>query len=148
MKNFVAYFSLIFLISPCYAQQSPEFKTESIFDKYRVRHIVFNSTFVQPDVAKIHNIKRSKYESLLNVSLSKVSEDGSLPAAISGTVTNLMQQQKTLDFKEINEENATYYLAPIRIGNEELLRFSLKVIPEAGGDPLNVTFTQMVYADE
>ncbi len=150
LTAFILSLSLTIVAPTALGQRSPDFKTESVFDKYRVRHVVFNSTFVQPEVAKIYQIKRSKYESILNVSLSKLTEDGSLPAAITGTVTNLMQQQKNLVFQEISEENATYYIAPVRIANEELLRFELRVIPQLDSEqvPLTVKFSQTVYADE
>lgn len=132
------------------AQRDPNLKIETQFERYSVRHVVFNSTFVLPEVARIHGIKRSKYESLLNVSLTGRDAVGSIPARVTGTVSNLMQQQKDLVFKEIREKNATYYLAPVRVANEEVLHFRLRVTPEGmtAGKTLEVNFSQTVYADE
>lgn len=132
------------------AQKDPDLKTESDFKHYRVQHVVFNSTFIQEDIAKAYGLKRSKYESLLNISVyDKRSQKtiATVPANISGTVKNLMQQQKSLNVIEINEKDTVYYLAPIRIANEELLHFELSITPE-GSEPLHVTFSQTVYADE
>lgn len=121
---------------------------ESVFQNYTVRYAIFNSTFILPDVARAAGIKRSKYESLINVSVYKNGSPGSIAAKIQGSTKNLMQQLKSLDFKEIREKNATYYLAPIRVANEELMHFNLDVSPAESQETLNIKFSQKVYADE
>lgn len=117
------------------------------FDKYSVYYTVFNSTFVQADVAKQYKIKRSKYESLINVSVVRTGEYGGLPVKLSGTVTNLLQQQKKLVFQEIKEKDSVYYLAPLRINGEEVVHFNLSVQPKDNEKPLVLTFTKTLYSD-
>ncbi|MFL0800232.1 MAG: DUF4426 domain-containing protein [Agarilytica sp.] len=138
--------------SPAFSQVSAQaakpYDTTTEFAEYTVKHVVFNSTFVLPEIAKIYKLKRSKYESLLNISIYKKGEVGSIPATISGTVKNLMQQQKVLDIKQIEEQNAVYYLSPVRVANEELLHFELNVRPKGSKQDLTVKFSQKVYADE
>ena len=151
MKTFrqlLASIIIVFYAANLYAQKDPELKIETRADNYTISHVVFNSTFVLPEVAKAYGIKRSKNESLLNVSIIPDGTHGSVPATLSGTVTNLMQQQKVLSFKEIQEDGVSYYLAPVRIGNEEVLRFKLEVTPLNGDKSYEVTFKQTVYADE
>lgn len=114
-------------------------------DGYIVRHSVFNSTFLPPEVAKQYGIKRSAYESIINVSVDKQGEFGGMPVELSGTSTNLMQQQKVLDFQTIDEGNAIYYIAPIRIAGEETLHFKLNI--GIGEQTLEVKFVQKIYAD-
>ncbi len=147
---FIGLSTIIFLClsTLTFAQPGKSYNTTTDFAEYTVRHVVFNSTFVLPDVAKIYKLKRSKYESLLNISVYKKGEAGSIPATISGTVKNLMQQQKVLDVKEIEEKNAVYYLSPIRVANEELLHFELIIRPDGSQQDLTVKFSQKVYADE
>lgn len=140
--------SSLLLASLGHAQKDPNLTFETDFAEYTVRHVVFNSTFIQPEVASIYGVKRSKNESILNLSVSRRGKLGALPAEISGTVTNLMQQQKDLQFKEIEEDNATYYIAPLRVANEEVLHFNILVKPNNSDDPLRVKFSQTVYADD
>lgn len=146
--------SAIAMLTPhyLYAQKDPDLSIKTRADNYTIHHVIFNSTFVLPEVAKAYNIKRSKHESLLNVAIIPDGKSGSIAATLSGTVTNLMQQQKTLAFKEIQEDGVTYYLAPVRIGNEEVLRFTLNVSPHSENNSedkrYEVTFKQTVYADE
>lgn len=144
----ISFVVALLLAQTSFAQTVDKLKTETEFGNHIVRHVVFNSTFVLPEVAKTYQLKRSKYESVLNIALSKKGEIGSFPAKVSGTVKNLMQQQKTLKFKEVSEKNATYYLAPIRVANEELLHFEISVTPEGSDEAYVVTFSQTVYADE
>ena len=136
----------------CHTVYSEEYVDHTNFEKYSVHYTLLSSTFVKPDIAAIHGIKRSKYENLLNVSVVPKGEYGGLPVKIHGTATNLLQQQKQLKFIEIKEETATYYLAPVRINNKEVIHFNLTVTPEIEKynekfEPLELKFTKTVYAD-
>ncbi len=147
MKRSILFSVLVYTITAFNICQAEEYKDHVDFENYSVHYNVFNSTFIPPDVAANYGIKRSKYESLLNVSISLIGEYGALPAKISGTATNLMQQQKALDFIEIAEKTATYYLAPIRISGEEVIRIELKVIPTGETEALELKFTKKIYSD-
>ncbi len=113
---------------------------------YTVHYSVFNSTFLLPDIAKANKLKRSKYESLINILVTKGEKQGGVPVEISGTVKNLLQQQKTLDFVTIKEQGTVYYLAPIRVSNKEIVHFSISTKPAGAQAPLVTQFTKTLYA--
>lgn len=148
MKSLVRAVSLaVLLVSSvvCVADAQQPYTT---FGDYKVLHTVFNSTFIQPDVASTYNLTRGKNRALVNVAVIKSTTAGDsngLAAKISGTVANLMQQQKTLEFIEIKEQGAVYYLAPLRFDNEEVLHFNLEV--EHGGKDYSIKFTKKLYVD-
>ncbi|WP_086929570.1 DUF4426 domain-containing protein [Agarilytica rhodophyticola] len=151
MRNIIFLACMLALLSTSfssYAQRDPNLKFQTEVGDFAVNHVVFNSTFVLPEVAKIYKLKRSKYESLLNISVNRKNIPGTVGAKLSGTVTNLLQQQKSLKFIEIKEENSIYYLAPIRIANEEVLHFSITLRPDGTDEDLTFKFSQTVYADE
>ena len=136
----------IFLTNTALAEAKPY----QDFGDYRVIYTVFNSSFIKPDIAKTYNITRGKNQALVNVSLIKKTANGStegLPAKISGTVANLMQQQKVLKFVEVQEQNAVYYLAPLRFSNEEVLNFNIEVKTSANAKPFELEFTKTLYVD-
>lgn len=116
------------------------------FGDYEVHYSILPSTFVPAEIAAATGIKRSKYESLINVSVTPVGEYGGLPVELSGTVTNLMQQQKHLEFKEIREQEVTYYLTPIRLTTEEQVHIVLTA-KLADGEPMRLKFTTKLYPD-
>lgn len=140
-------FSLLITFGLAMVVTAEEYQDHTNFEKYSVHYVLLDSTFVLPEIAEIHGIKRSKYENLLNVSVVLKGEYGGLPAKITGTSTNLLQQQKQLDFIEIAESTATYYLAPVRINNKEVMHFELQVTPEGESEPLKVKFTKTVWAE-
>lgn len=118
------------------------------FGDYKVYFSVFNSSFIQPDVASAYNLTRGKGRALVNIALVKTGDEGDsngLPAKISGSQSNLMQQTRALKFKEITEPGATYYLAPVRFLNEEILHFTISVANPSGGSPFEVKFSKKLY---
>ena len=143
-KVFLVLCALILSVNRTQAEAVPG---QQDFQHYSVYHSVFNSTFILPKVAAANQIKRSKYESLLNISVSEKNQHGSIAVKISGTVTNLLQQQKSLKFTEIKEANAVYYIAPVRVANQEVLHFRVSVTPVGEDEALVSEFTKTVYAE-
>ena len=140
-------FTAIFLLCLTTLSQADDM-TQTSFGDYKILHTVFNSSFIKPEVASTYNLTRGKDRVLVNIALVK--NDGSatsngLPASVSGYAANLMQQRKPLTFIEINEQDAVYYLAALRIDNEEVLHFNIDV--SANGQTYSVTFSKKLYVD-
>ncbi len=134
------------LLAPaCWADQYQQ------FGDYQVHYIVFNTTELHPDIARSYGVERSGRRAFINVSLLKTAA-GKLPtgvqAKVSGTATNLIQQQRELDFREISETGAVYYVATLAITNEEIYRFALQVTPVGATESFELTFTQKVWVEE
>lgn len=86
----------------------------------------------------------------VNVSLTKTADGTTslgLPAEVKAKATNLMQQSKNIEFREIKEPEATYYLASFRHTNEEDIRFDVSVLPNGEIKPLAVSFTRRLYVE-
>ena len=62
------------------------------------------------------------------------------------TVTPL-EQSYTLQFVEIKEATATYYLAPIRFNNEEIMHIDITVQPDYQSKESTFTITKKLYQD-
>jgi hypothetical protein len=58
-----------------------------------------------------------------------------------------MQQTKKIEFMEIDETYAIYYIAQFRHTNEEDIRFEISVIPEGESKPLTVSFTRRLFTE-
>lgn len=104
---------------------------------YRIHYTTFKSTLIPPEVASVHGIKRSDNLIVLNVSIRK----GEAPsrAVISGEVLNLLNQRFDLEFDEVIEADAIYYLASHIAMEQDILRFSITVQPP-GEDPYPIAF--------
>ena len=130
--------------------QPKEIQTSQKFGEYTVHYNVFNSKMIPAQIADAYKLIRGKDSVLLNISLTKTEEGKTtlgIPAKVSAKAINLMQQTKVIEFLEIKEPDATYYLAPFRHTNEEDIRFEVSVLPEGESKPLNVSFTRRLFTE-
>ena len=120
------------------------------FGNYTVHYSAFTSDNLTPSVAKEYNIPRSKKRALLNISVLKKMDDGSskpTSASIKGTATNLSQQLRELDPREISEKGAIYYIAETPVDNAEVLNYKLEVTPEGENTPYTLSFQEQFYTE-
>lgn len=112
-----------------------------------VHYIAINSTFLTPDIAKTYDITRSKINALINISVLDNSLAGkpAKTANVFGTATNLLGQSKTLEFVEVKEGDAIYYLAELNFSNEEIFRFDIKINTDDSSETLK--FQHKFYVD-
>ncbi len=112
-----------------------------------VHYMAIGSTFFSPEIAKAYGIKRSRYNGLVNISVLDNTKKG-MPAkvvSITGKAKNNLGQFKTLEFTEVREENAIYYLAQVNYNNEETLHFDLLITD--GNEQQQLKFSQKFYVD-
>lgn len=142
----ISQFLLFYIFALATANAVANEKVFTNFGDYRVQHTVFNSSFIKPDIASIYNLTRGKDHALVNIAVLKNNgSSGGIPARVTGSVANLMQQSRTLKFQEIKEQDATYYLADLRFENEEVLHFNITV--NVDGRDLVVKFVKKLYVD-
>jgi hypothetical protein len=112
-----------------------------------VHYIAINSTFLTPDIAKTYGITRSKINALVNISVLDNMLEGkpAKNANVFGTATNLLGQSKTLEFVEVKEGDAIYYLAELNFSNEEIFRFDIKINTQDSNETLK--FQHKFYVD-
>jgi hypothetical protein len=139
MRRFVSLVFCLLLALPAVAER------KQTFGELDVHYSVFNSSFLQPDVAAAAGLTRSKTVGVLNIAALK---DGKGRAAkVSGTLKNLLGQTSELKFKQVLESGAVYYLAEFPLRQREMLTFSIQVqIGDAA--PHTLTFNQEVFPDE
>ena len=139
MRRFVSLLFCLLLSLPAFAER------KETFGELAVHYSVFNSSFLQPDIAAAVGLNRSKTVGVLNIAALK---DGKgQPAKVSGSVKNLLGQTSTLQFKQVLESGAVYYLAEFPLRQREVLTFSIQV-QVGDGTPNTLTFNQEVFPDE
>ena len=153
MKKIFLFLAVVFISIQAGAQtdQAKSVRSTQTFGDYTVHFTVFNSTFITPEIARAYALTRGNNQVLINISVTKTSGGKTslgLPAKITGTATNLIQQQQVLDFKTISEGEATYYLASLRHTHEEAINFSVDVQPEGVAKPFVVKFTRTLHVEK
>lgn len=117
------------------------------FGEHKVFYSAFNSSFIQPEIAKLYKISRGKGKGLVNIAVVRRSSGGE-SAKVSGTVSNIFAQHRTLDFFEVREGDSVYYLAPFDFENEDPLTFKIEVTPSGSKSTHSVKFQKIFYHDE
>ena len=91
------------------------------FFNLQVHYMALPTTFILPEVAQKYNIKRSKTNGLINISiLDKKQKNKAIQGVLTGTAKNLIGQTRELEFLEIKEGASIYYLADYPYINEKL----------------------------
>jgi hypothetical protein len=145
MKKIISAISLLFFSAITYAQENFEY----ISPPYEVYYSFFNSTFVTPDVAKAYQLTRGKDIAMVNVSVRKNLDSGKnieKRAIVNGTKSDLIHVIP-LDFIEIEEKGAIYYLASFKFNHKEALNFNIEVKPDRNKAPINIKFRKALYQE-
>ena len=105
---------------PAHAEQ------KQMLGPYEAHYVVVNSTFFSEELAARYDLIRGRDRALVNVSFLDASGTP-VSVSLTGTVTNLLGQVEALEFREVREGPAIYYLAQIRHTDRETLRFRVQV---------------------
>lgn len=112
----------------------------------QVHYIAFPSTFIQPSIAKAYGLERSNYKGVINISvLADKPGNPALKANLTGEARNLLGNKQTLEFKEVVDGDAIYYLAQVDYRNEETYRFKINI--RQGNNYQVLNFQQKFYVD-
>jgi hypothetical protein len=116
------------------------------FGPYELFYSVVNTTFLEPEVAASYGITRGKKRAILNLAVREHVEGGSEPREVrlQGRTWDLIQNQ-FLDFQEIREGPAIYYIAEFRFINEEWRFFEVDFRPSGGNETYTFKFKHQLY---
>ena len=126
-------FKLLFISALSLASLNSYAENSKEFGDYVIHYNAFRSDTISPDVAKQYGLTRASNRILINIAvLKKVLNTTGKPTSskVTGHASNLTGQLKNLEFKEITEGNAIYYLASTKISDGEFLKFDIKIIPD------------------
>jgi len=112
-----------------------------------VHYMAIGSTFFTPEIAKAYGITRSRYNGLINISVLDNSQKGNPAKSVSimGQAKNNLGQFKSLEFEEVKEGDAIYYLAQVNYANEETIHFDIMI--NDGKEKQQLKFSQTFYVD-
>jgi hypothetical protein len=133
----------LLLFSPLAAAES------ETFGDFEVHYSVVNSTFIDPAIANRYQIVRGKNRAFINLAIRKRLPDGSDTAAsarLEGRTWDLFQNQ-FLEFREIREGAAIYYIADFEFSDGELRFFNITLLPEGAERSRQLKFQHKVYVN-
>jgi hypothetical protein len=119
------------------------------FGDFEVHYSVVNSTFIDPAIASHYQIVRGKDRAFINLAVRKTLPDGSdtaTSAQLEGRTWDLFQNQ-FLEFREIREGSAIYYIADFEFSDGELRFFTINLLPEGAERSKQLKFQHKVYVN-
>jgi hypothetical protein len=150
MKNLLQRFNL-FLLCTVLSSLSFTFSAHAenmkVLGNMEVHYIAIGSTFFTPKIAKAYDIERSRYNALINISVLDKTQAGKPAKSVSifGKARNDLGQIKEIEFVEVKEGKAIYYLAQLKYSDEETYYFDLQI--NDGFETQMLSFKHKFYAD-
>jgi hypothetical protein len=126
------------------AQQS------QMFGPYELHYSVVNSTFLEPRVAASYGITRGRDRAFLNLAVREHLPDGTTAARamqLQGSARDLMQRLTVLEFQEIRESGAIYYIAQFKFLDREWHNFDIDFLPDGAARSYNFRHKHQLYSD-
>jgi len=111
--------------------------------RFEAHYSVIPTTLLKPAIAADYDITRARDRALVNIAVIDP-QSGPVPAGVSGTVRDLLSVERPLEFTEVREGEAVYYLATIEHGDQETMRFFVDVETPDGVSHL-LEFQQKLY---
>lgn len=111
-------------------------------------HIVYYNAFptdsLPPAMTKQYGLKRSKNYAMINISVMEKSTGvpTGVKSAVTGKLKNLMGQSRALEFKEIKEGKAIYYIAQIGVQSKETVNFNIEIKPDGSNEQYDIKFSK------
>ena len=84
---------------------------------------------------------------MLNVSVLLEADNTSVTAEVTVKTVNLTGQLKNITMRQINEQDAIYYIGEVPVANRETLIFDISVIPEGAESASDVRFKRQFFTD-
>ena len=116
------------------------------FGRFELYYSVVNTTFLDPKIASTYGIARGEKRAIINLAVRENLADGSTSRAmkLQGRTWDLIQSQ-TLEFTEVREGDAIYYIAKFQFINEEWRFFEIDFRPTGGDQTYTFKFKHQLY---
>ena len=155
IKKILIAISMLGLLSACggpgdsatVPEAKPAGATSEAIGDHVVHFSAQTTDQLPPEVARAYNIVRSKNRAMLNVSVLRASDNVAVEADVAVKAVNLTGQLKSITMRQIDEQDAIYYIGEVAVANRETLVFDISVIPEGAGSASDVRFKRQFFTD-
>ena len=154
-KKILIALSLLGLVSACggptessaVPEAQPAGATSTDIGDHVVHFSAQSTDQLPPEVARAYNIVRSKNRAMLSVSVLEEATSKPVAAAVTVKTVNLTGQLKSVTMREINEQDAIYYIGEVPVANRETLIFDISVTPDGRDESSDVRFKRQFFTD-
>ncbi len=116
------------------------------FDRHEVHYSTINTNMLSPEIASAYGIQRAGTQAMLNITVLDKRSGKPVEAQVGTTAVNLTGQRREIGLRQVEDQDAIYYIGQFRIHDEETLNFSIEVLPQDhAGPPLTFSFRQQFF---
>src|SRR5690554_4462939 len=119
----VLFAAFLLVVSSVSMANSSRGGQKQVFGQYEVHYIGLTSNFLSPETAVAYGIERSRTMCFISISVLDTKDNKDvgtfITAKVEGTIKNLIGQSRVLEFKEIKETDAVYYVSTFRFDRSE-----------------------------
>ncbi len=123
-------------------------ESSKVYGDYVVHYNAFRSDTLSPEIAKAYDLTRRNNRIIVNITVLKkvMGTTGKpVPATVAGHASNLTGQLKNLEFRQIKEDTAIYYLAELKVSDGEFLKFKINITPDGEEGPARLQFSKRFF---
>jgi len=147
--------SLIGLVNACggpgesadVPEAQPAGSTSADIGDHVVHFSAQSTDQLPPEVARAYNIVRSKNRAMLNVSVLSETDNRPVTASVTVKTVYLTGQLKNITMRQIDEQDAIYYIGEVPVANRETLIFDISIMPEGVDTASDVRFKRQFFTD-
>ncbi|MEO7148656.1 MAG: DUF4426 domain-containing protein [Rhodanobacteraceae bacterium] len=119
------------------------------YGRYVVYYSAISTDLLTPEVANAYGYQRSSHKGLVNIAIKRDAGNGiehAIAGRVGGSAVNLSGQRVPVDFQEVKEDDAIYYLGTFPISGSDTVRFDLTIAP-SGDTPHKLVFSRDYVTD-
>ena len=154
-KRILIALSLLGLVSACggpgESSTIPEAQPASASNLDIGDHVIHYSAQLTdqlpPESARAYDIVRSKTRAMLSVSVLDKTTKTPVAATVTVKTVNLTGQLKNFTMRQINEQDAIYYIGTLPVANRETLIFDISVTPDGVEKSSDIRFKRQFFTD-
>ncbi len=105
---------------------------------------------LNPEIADLYRIQRSKLNGVLTVSVVKPHPDGTrenVPARVDATARTGDMPASVIPMREIRVGAGVSYVGQFPIANLQIVDFEIQVTPPGGAEPVAIDLQQQFFTD-
>ncbi len=136
--------AFFFLIMGLSAQADSSKKTSKEYAEHIVYFNAFPTDSLPSAMTKQYGLKRSKNYAMINISVMEKAAGipTGVKSKVTGQIKNLMGQSRGIEFKEIKEGKAIYYIAQIGVQSKETVNFNIDIVPDGSKEKYEIRFSK------
>jgi hypothetical protein len=140
----------ILIAAGCSPLKAPWAEGPVVAGDYSIYANAMTAETLDPEIANLYRIQRSKLNGILTVTVVKPNPDGTpanVPARIEATARTGDTPASAIPMREIRVGEGVSYVGQFPIANLQIVDFEIQVTPPGAAEPAAIELQQQFFTD-